>query len=316
MTRREPRHDYLLVSRVGPRSLHRHWLQGGERSFDMLISAYDETVEPLPASEAMFEYRPGPKVAGYGAIITAHEALFRRYRYVGFFDDDLLADAATLSAMFVLADRHGAKIAQPALDRRSFYTYACLLHHPGFTLRHVNYIEMMCPVFRTDVLLAIAPLFHLGFESGIDLLWSAAAHRDPSDFAVIDATPVLHTERVGGAKAANGFTGKRDYEHDIRAALGRYDLPWLPALPYDGLLTSGRTVRSRWELLARALPALTSVRHHFSWKWRVRPFAVYFNQMLRKRTRNVPIWNTEAFRPGAFRDEPPAGIVDCLRLKT
>jgi len=41
----------------------------------------------------------------------------------------------------------------------------------GFKLRHMTFIEMMAPVFRRDVLQQVRPLFELGFESGIDLIW-------------------------------------------------------------------------------------------------------------------------------------------------
>jgi hypothetical protein len=280
-----PAAPYLVISRVGGNSLHRQWLPK-DGSFDVLLSSYDPEVGAEWNDAVSVEYRPGSKVAGYGQVIRDHEPLIRRYRYVALFDDDLATNASSLLQLFRVSEQHGLKIAQPALDHESYFTYACLLQHKGFVLRHVNFVEMMCPVFRSDILLELAPLFELGFESGIDLVWSALVHRDREDFAVIDSVTVRHTRPVGAMKSVNGFIRGRIYEHDIHALLDRFGLPWLPVLPYGGVRTNGRYCANRLILGLHAMRLVDALPIR-SMRFRFGAIARYWKQLAQGRARNL-----------------------------
>ncbi|OYW45784.1 MAG: hypothetical protein B7Z08_06280 [Sphingomonadales bacterium 32-68-7] len=290
------RSRYLLISRIGGNSLHEQWLRpAAARNFDVLLSSYDRSVVP-PAAGVRFEYRAGAKVSGYAAILREHAQLIASYDYVALFDDDLAADAVTISGLFETCARYDLKIAQPALDHASFFTYACMLEHKGFLLRYTTQVEMMCPVFRSDILLSLAPLFELGFESGIDLIWSGLVHEHPRDLAVIDAYPVRHTRRVSLLKEANGFEGT-SYGRDIRSILALFDAPWLPCLNYGGIRRGGRSTESRIRLAAAAATVLLAVPRHLPMRWRLRSVAVYFNHLRRWAPRNVRLaWPPERAR--------------------
>lgn len=286
----------LLISRIGPRSLHRHWL--GElgpgapdtpRGFDVLLSSYDPAVTVQEGEGVFFEHRPGSKVAGYGALLRAHRALLAQYDYVALFDDDLLIDSADLARLFAIVREHKPKIAQPALTPESYFTYAALLRHPGFMLRHMSYIEMMCPIFRADILDSLIPLFELGHESGIDIIWSNLVWEHPHDLAVIDAVPIVHTQRVGGRKADNGFVDGRRYEDDIAAILARFGAQWLPCLPYGGIRADGRAVKGRGAMMPAALGLARAVPLQRPMKMRARNLAVYWKHMLTARARNIAL---------------------------
>ncbi len=278
---------FLLISRIGPRSLHPYWIDcGSERSFDLLLSAYDDGVTPLDRDGVIFERRAGTKVAGYGALLRDHRALIADYEHVALFDDDLLIDSAGIDRLFAIAARYRIKVAQPALTADSHYTYAALLRHPGLLLRYVTYVEMMCPVFRRDALERVAPLFEMGFESGIDIVWSNLLWEAPRDLAVIDAVAVRHTQRVGRAKAANGFVGGRRYEDDIHAMLDRFDCPWLPCLPYGAVRADGREVMGRGATALAAAGLLHAVPRQKPFKRRARNLLVYWKHMLSAPARN------------------------------
>jgi hypothetical protein len=181
-------HDFLVVTRAGRASLHEEWLRSPERrGFDLFVSAYDPSVRPPKGPGLSGEYRPGSKIAGYGALLHEREALLRRYAYVMLVDDDIEADAETLTQAFRIAAAHRLKICQPSLTHDSHFTYAGLLQNRAFALRYVNFVEMMCPIFRIDVLLRARALFRLGYESGIDLIWCNLDDPAPRDYAVIDA---------------------------------------------------------------------------------------------------------------------------------
>lgn len=280
---------FLLVSRVGPRSLHGNWLAAGEdRGFDVFLSAYAPSVEAPDLPGVFFETRPGFKIAGYAGFMRDHADLLKTYDYVAFFDEDLDTSAAAIAGMFRLCRARRLKIAQPALTHDSHFTFAGLLQQPQFTLRYVNFIEMMCPIFRSDVLLRIRPLFERGYESGIDLVWCNVVHEGPRDFAVLDAFPLRHTRPVGNSKAENGFSEGKTYDDDIFAVLDAYGLPWLSLVPYEAETTDGRRVAGRFRLLTAAMRILRAVPRQKPFVARLHLVLIHLRHLLVRQPLNLP----------------------------
>jgi len=286
MTSTTPR--FLLVTRIGPKSLHQNWIGTPKtRQFDVFLSAYTGDAEEVQQEGVRNELRPGFKVEGYGGFINAHRALWERYDYICFWDEDLDTDTDTLNRMFAICAEARFKIAQPALSHDSHFTYAGLLQQKGFRYRHINYIEMMCPIFRTDALPAVETLYHSGYESGIDLIWCNLLFETPCDFAVIDDTPVRHTEAVGQRKEDNGFSTETRYEDHIHSLLNQYDLPWLSCNPYSGICNSGRIVSSRMQLFLAALGAFKSVTKQRPYWPRLRFVLVHLKHIAEARPQNL-----------------------------
>lgn len=281
---------FLVISRIGQQSLHREWCgPASERRFDVLLSAYDSAVTDPRQPGTLFEYRPGAKVAGYGEIMRDHADLIARYDYVSLFDDDLSISTHDLQRLFDIVAQHQLKIAQPALSHDSYFTFAALLKNPSFRLRYVNYIEMMCPIFRADVLTAIQPLYALGFESGIDLIWCNLVSTSLQDFAVIDEITVRHTRPIGKSKSANGFVAGRRYEDDIYAVLNKFDLPWLSCVPYAGVRNDGTVTRRRATFFWSSITLIFAVGQRAGLQVRFRSVAVYWKHLLSRPARNIPV---------------------------
>jgi hypothetical protein len=130
------------------------------------------------------------------------------------------------------------------------------LANPHFLLRYVNFVESMCPFFTREALATVAPLFTLGLESGIDLVWCSLLPSPWLKCAVIDATPVTHTRPVGARMAENGFIG-RSYADDIRACLRLFRMQLPTRLAYAAI---GRRSGRRRSQLAVALATLHLLR--------------------------------------------------------
>lgn len=279
---------FLLVTRIGKRSLHREWLDG-PRNFDVFFSCYDRNLPTIEGAGIHFEYRPGHKLEGYGNFLNDPKTRWRDYNFICLMDEDLLADTETLNRMFRLCEEYQLKIAQPALTLQSHFTFGGLLEQPQWKLRFVNYIEMMCPVFRRDALEVIRPTYTLGYESGIDLVWCNLVYDTERDFAVLDSCPITHTEPVGERKLENGFEGERSYETDIFAVLDRFGIPWFSCTPYAAITSSDKLVTSRLRLvlatfrLLRAVPAQSGV-----WR-RLRPILDHIRHVMFRPAHNVRI---------------------------
>jgi Protein of unknown function (DUF707) len=281
---------FLLISRVGPQSLHMGWLHPvHDRGFDILLSSYDPQMTGPDLPGVTFEHRPGRKVAGYAEVLAAYADRIAHYDYVALFDDDLIIDSASVKRLFETVAALDLKIAQPALTHDSHFTYAALLQDRAFAFRYVNYIEMMCPVFRRDVLLAIRPLFSMGYESGIDLAWCNVVAATSTDFAVIDSVTVQHVRPVGQMKSENGFVAGKRYEDDIFAVLAHFELPWLSCVPYSGLRMNGEMTRSRLLFLLSALRLFGAIGSRPGRLLRARSVAVYWKHLVSRKPKNIRV---------------------------
>lgn len=236
----------LVITRAGPNSLHPRWLQGA-RDFDLLVARYDG--EPSPRCDAGISevYIPGPKVAGWRALFERRSDLIQNYDRIALIDDDIDTDASSLTRCFELGERFGLAVWQPSLSWNSYATYAATLHNPVFAVRFVNCIEMMCPFFTVQALTDVVPIFALGLESGIDLVWCSLSDGDPKRHAILDAVTVRHTRPVGVEKAKNGFSG-RAYESDIERCLTLFATRWPSQIAYEAVNRAGGVAHSQFAI--------------------------------------------------------------------
>ncbi len=245
--RHRPRN--LVVLRAGDTSLHREWLSGRSRDFDLFISYYGKTPGRHRDDADHYEARPGAKWPGIAALLREHAALVDAYEAVWFPDDDLSADGQTLDRLFAFFHAHRLSLAQPALTRDSYFTWDTLLQQPGCHLRHTRFVEVMAPLFSRQALAACAASFDESPSGwGLDWLWPSLCDAAGLDgVAVIDATPVCHTRPVGKGELYRNHR-ELDPRRDAARVLHRHGLAEIRAV---AKYTAGRQVRDV------PLPALT-----------------------------------------------------------
>lgn len=283
----------LVITRAGRGSLHKSWLQSlADRNFDLLVAAYDEEALEPDADGVAHLFIPGFKVAGWRRLFEARPDIPDRYDRVALLDDDLETTARDISACFDIGAERALALWQPSLTWDSFATFGATLSNPCFHIRHTNYVEMMCPFFRSEELRRIVPLFGLGFESGIDLVWSSLIP-DPTRIAILDCIQIRHTRPVGGAKHLNGFHG-RTYEDGIHACLRAFRTKWPSAVSgaavSRGMREITSTVAIAWRTLALAPSILNAQRGNRL--YRARMVADHIRHQFTRRSRYVE--NAEA----------------------
>jgi hypothetical protein len=214
----------LVVVRAGKNSLHPRWLAGAQaRSFDLIVSLYD--------SEASFDHGPdvpvvlrrGGKWDGLHAVLGEEGAL-DGYDYILLPDDDLDMTASDIEAVFAAMRRHDLDVAQPSLTWDSYFSHFSVLSCPGFTLRYVNFVEIMAPCLRREVLEKILPEFAdtmSGF--GLDYVWCRLSEDPHWRAAILDSIAIRHTRPIGrvlrGHMARQGVIAE-DEEQVLRARFG------------------------------------------------------------------------------------------------
>lgn len=272
----------LLITRVGRLDYYVDLLcDPADRNYDVLVSCYD-ALEDKPCHERaiLTEVRPGAKVVGYAGLFRDHDELIAGYDRVALWDEDLRSTPADVSLMFDICRDHDLQLAQPSLSPDSYYSYAATVNQPFWSLRHVNFVEMMCPFFRADYFQSVRPLFDLGYETGIDVVWSSMPYDRRRSIAIVDAVQVRHTEPIGRLKAENGFVGSRTYEDDIYELLADFDLSWEPCVPTMALAHNGREITGRPYLALGGLSSLRAVWRRPGRRSRLRSWAVHMKHLL------------------------------------
>lgn len=189
--------QYLVMARVGDRSLHTEWIHPAEdRNFDLALSYYGDTPGRYAQECEFYTETKGskwPKI--YEWIESMGERIFE-YDAVWFPDDDISTDPGNISHMFRLFQEHGLLLAQPALTANHYFKVTKL--HKNYRLRYTNFVEIMVPVFSRDALKACWHTFDKSVTGwGMEHVWAKLLDYPYKKMAILDETPVRHTRPPG-----------------------------------------------------------------------------------------------------------------------
>lgn len=190
----------LVVVRAGDTSLHPTWLpQAGERSWDLVVSYFGNQPGRFAAPDVTCVDWKGPKLGGIHALFRDRPDLLDRYDYVWLPDDDLAIAPAHVDRLFAEMRRFDLLLGQPGLTPDSHWSWTVTLRNPATRLRYVNFIEVMLPCFRADLLRRVLPDFAAYvIGTGFDWVWPLKSGPDPRRVAVLDAVAATHTRPFGG----------------------------------------------------------------------------------------------------------------------
>ena len=186
---------FLVIARVGDNSLHSNWL-GNSKNFDLFLSYFGDESNKYMEQCEYYEQVKGGKRPILAKIIENNWDIISKYDAVWLPDDDLLADAKTISRMFNFFAAFDLSLAQPALSMNSYFSHSSLLQQTDTIIRRTNFIEVMAPIFSQECLRKLKHTFSQSQSGwGLDNLWP---YLIKENIAIIDATPITHTRPVGG----------------------------------------------------------------------------------------------------------------------
>lgn len=263
---------YLVIARVGAKSLHREWLRGtGPRLWDLQLSQYDdhpgfENDGDLPLSKDK-----GTKWDSINRLFEADPELLNRYRYFMLMDDDVRLNCDEMNRFLEIVDSRNLSVAQPALHPDSYFCYPILLGCAGLQLRYSNFVEGMAPALRSDHLrnvLGWMKTFHSGW--GIDRLWSVYMKEPGFQAAIVDEVQMLHTRPHGTGAVYENFQKKSvDPRADMAALLSSVDNAPDRMLVYGAITRSGRSLNGTATRLWNGMNLIANV-----WRYRSRKYVL------------------------------------------
>lgn len=188
---------FVVVVRAGEASLHRQWLKGGNRSWDLIVSWYGDSPYECTADETVIRIKGG-KGDGLAATFAALPELLGRYEYFWLPDDDIETDNETICALFDIASTEGLAVCQPSLTHDSYFSYLHTLQSPSFRLRYSSFVEVMVPCLSREHLQRVLPYFERNPSAfGVDWIWTRLDPDNRYRAAIVDAIAVRHTRPVG-----------------------------------------------------------------------------------------------------------------------
>lgn len=243
--------------RAGRASEHLSYCQELEsQNYDVGLSWYDEgTAEDFGMDDgALFVHDGQAETSLRGNLLMQDEcaALFARYDYVCFMDDDMAGDPFSVSRMFDACHRLGLDIAQPAIavGRDSFNNHPITAVHAGFRIRFTNYVEPNALVLSSRVRQSIVYM-QAGAASafGVEAAWRHMVRLGA--MAIIDEAAMVHSRPAGRL----GFSPEGD--DAARRNMIRYSITGSPLyLTYGGFTGDGQFVAMGSEAPAGSLKVL------------------------------------------------------------
>lgn len=285
-----------VIVRAGPNSQHSTWADPSVRSFDLLLPAYAELPLKLKSIANDYAVIPGSKVQGWSNYLKSRPHIYQKYESIAFIDDDIEASAADINKVFELGEKNNMKIWQPSLSWDSFFSYGISLRNPLFKLRYVNYVEMMCPFFSCDQLQITAPLFDLGYETGIDRLWCRLHEDWKKSYGIIDEVCVQHGRKVGLLAAQQGFSNHVNaYQEVLNNMEHRSGTLFRGPVAYSGLMKNGRNIQSRYIMSLISIVPILALSKSPNRGWFVRPVLDHVRHNLTRPINNEKVEISEVF---------------------
>lgn len=232
----------LVVVRAGDASLHPSWLaaEKGARNWRLHISYFGKRPArygDLPEGVGL-SHEAGSKYHGLAACLAKFPDWLDRYERIAFPDDDLQASRGGWSEVFDILAEADAPLGQPSLDPLSFFSHPVTLCRPRYRYRETDFIEVMAPVFRTDLLKQCLPLFTENVTSwGLDYLFARQARENGGSMAIVDAVNFLHTRRVG--KGDQYKPGEISPREDRKRTLARHGIQIYEGRAVRGIRADG-----------------------------------------------------------------------------
>ncbi len=146
-----PRHRYLVFTSAGDYTNLDRWLNG-PRNFDLWITYYGDQESRFRDLADYYNLRKGSKFQNLHFAYQASKTQLHHYRAILVLDDDILIDSQDINQLFEIREEFDLWILQPAFRTVGKVSWDITRLHPTSRIRFTNFVEMSCPLFRTDKL--------------------------------------------------------------------------------------------------------------------------------------------------------------------
>jgi len=181
----------LVICVAGDLSYHTRWCELKKKGFDLMLIYYGNTKDKYKQDADYYLQTSGMfKLENIAFAVNKYYDIVKNYDAVFLPDDDMDISVSSINFLFKVFYKYGLDLAQPTICS-GLIPHSIGKTVPGHILRYSSSVDMGCPIFKTQVLLEMLPLFTLNRSGwGIDRLWSERCK--DKKMAMIDCVSLSH----------------------------------------------------------------------------------------------------------------------------
>ncbi len=191
-----PLSKWLVYTAAGDNANIAQWLSG--RQFDLWVTYYGNQSDQYRDVADYYAARKGGKFQNLRHDYHQYPDIFAAYQYILVMDNDIIIDAEHINHLFTTCMQYDLWIAQPAFRVHSAISHRKNVRAPFSFMRYTNFIEVTCPLFRSDQLITFLKHHYDGslIGWGIDWWYCEVLSPPPHKMAIIDHYPCTNPKRT------------------------------------------------------------------------------------------------------------------------
>lgn len=163
--------DYLIYTSAGHAANVRQWYKAANRNYDIWVTNYTITPGLNKDYSDIYNEHKGSKFQNLKVVFEEHRELLSRYKAIMVADDDIIISPDALTALFKTLTENDMWLLQPAFSRFGKVSHVITERRLSSSLRYVNFVEVTCPIFRTDKLFDFLSVYRPEFSTCYGIDW-------------------------------------------------------------------------------------------------------------------------------------------------
>lgn len=225
----KPEHDFLVFTSAGDNSNLHEWLDGTPK-FDLFVSYYGEHKNRYQELTSYYMQSKGGKFSNFNHLYKQQPEFLKQYRAILVMDDDIIISCQQINRLFAIQQERDLWLLQPAFNPRGKVSHKITRHNPSCYLRYCNFVEMTCPLFRTDKLLGFMKIFDPVLSGWGADYWYMHYLGDSSRkrVAIVDEVPCINPldeEKPGGLREIDRLQSTKQRRAIWRSLAEKMNIP-------------------------------------------------------------------------------------------
>lgn len=249
--------EFLIYTSAGHHPNVKQWSSSPDRNYDIWVTNYTGIPDHSRQYADHYNERIGSKFQNLKAITAEHGELLSQYKAIMVADDDIIISPQSLSALFSTLMAKDLFALQPAFSRYGQVSHPITARKLKSDLRYVNFVEVTCPIFRSDILLDFLSVYDPDISTcyGIDWWYMHHMGKDRKDkYAISDRHFCINPEiidketRNREINRLNNPSQRIQMWENIKARYSLYDFPQ----------QEFKVINKKWQDVLRSTPGLIS----------------------------------------------------------
>lgn len=168
--------DYLIYTSAGSAANIKQWYSSTNRKYDIWITNYANTTSLNREYSDFYNEHKGSKFQNLKFIFQEHRDLLSNYKAIMVADDDIIISPNSLNALFNILEKKDLWMLQPAFSQFGKISHPITKRKLFSSLRYTNFVEVTCPLFKTDKLLDFLSVYDSELSTCFGLDWWFSHH--------------------------------------------------------------------------------------------------------------------------------------------